>query len=268
MISRKLKLIVLENIKEIGLNINEYLKDGPNNEIYLDDEGILAFVVKEDANITDRTIQIEAKLLNLNTDSVSVEGEHDLCVINEDGNAVSVGTVSSSTAMYYNIPIEKCIALADGTYLVAIQGNYDPSSGFCISFSNMKTKGYNISNPLESAAATENYIETATYTDKVFKGIDELKLQKRTWYTEQHVITLNEDVFNGNDPEFKMYYVTANGTKKEISITAKKHANIDNAYNLTFKSPNAIGEFPVQIYYVVDEEISEEYLATSMRVTN
>ncbi len=260
-----------------------YLNAGPNNEVYLDDNGIFAFIAKGTPS-DQATIQIEAKLLNTNpTNGADVsEGELELSILNvdEDGYPVAVDlddplVVTSSTAMYYEIPVEECIKLADGKYLVAIQGGYDQANKLCISLSNLKYKGYEISNPLDDAAAVESYIETYTDSDCAFKeildgakqSVGSLSLVRKTWYEDTYSIVLNKDVFEDDTkPAFTMYYVTASGTKTPITVTAIELSSTE--YSLTFKSPNAVGEFPVELHYVLEDGTeSAEYFATTMSVT-
>lgn len=256
-----------------------YLNAGPNNEVYLDDEGIFAFIA-EGTPSDQATIQIEAKLLNTNlTNGADVsEGELELSILNGNAEPVELDdplVVTSSTAMYYEIPVEKCIQLTDGKYLVAIQGAYNSGEELCISLSNLKYKGYKISNPLDDAAAVESYIETYTDSDCAFKEIldgskqpvGSLSLVRKTWYKNTYSIVLNKDVFEGDTkPAFTMYYVTASGTKTPITVTVKELSSTE--YSLTFKSPNAVGEFPVELHYVLaDGTESAEYFATTMSVT-
>ena len=74
------------------------------------------------------------------------------------------------------------------------------------------------------------------------------------------------DVFGTEEPKFTMYYVNAKGKETAISVTATKDKSVENKYWLTFKAPNAIGNFPVQIRYVVNGVESGEYISTTMNV--
>ena len=246
-----------------------YLHAGPNNEMYLDDNAMIAFV----ANVTqgdDSTIQIEAKLSNTDsTEAVAQDASLPLRIWNgEKDDVEEIATVSSSTAMYYKIPVENCIKLADNKYLVVILGNIDAVNGnVCLSFTNLKYKGYTITNPLEDNEIVGTYIETESETqEKVFVSVDKLNLRRRQWYTKRHAVVLNKDVFETEEPKFTMYYVNANGNETAISVKTTKDKNEKNKYWLTFKAPNAIGNFPVQIRYVVNGVESEEYISTTMNV--
>lgn len=246
-----------------------YLHAGPNNEMYLDDNAMIAFV----ANGTpgdDSTIQIEAKLSNTDsTEAVAPDASLSLQIWNgENDDVEEIATVSSSTAMYYKIPVENCIKLDYNKYLVVILGNIDADDGnVCLSFTNLKYKGYTITNPLEDNEIVGTYIETESETqEKVFVSVDKLNLRRRQWYTKRHAVVLNKDVFETEEPKFTMYYVNANGKETAISVKTTKDKNEKNKYWLTFKAPNAIGNFPVQIRYVVNGVESEEYISTTMNV--
>ena len=246
-----------------------YLHAGPNNEMYLDDNAMIAFVANGTPG-NNSTIQIEAKLSNTDsTGAVAKEASLPLQIWNgtDDGES-KIATVSSSTAMYYKIPVENCIKLADNKYLVVILGAIEPVKGkVCLSFTNLKYKGYTITNPLAYNEIVNEYIETESATqEKVFVSVDKLNLNRRQWYTANHAVVLSKDVFGTEEPKFTMYYVNAKGKETAISVTATKDKSVENKYWLTFKAPNAIGNFPVQIRYVVNGVESEEYISTTMNV--
>lgn len=263
----------VENNETQGAGITKslltYLHAGPNNEMYLDDNAMIAFVANGTPG-ADSTIQIEAKLSNTdNSGAVAQDASLPLQIWNgEKDDVEEIATVSSSTAMYYKIPVENCIKLADNKYLVVILGNIDAFEGnVCLSFTNLKYKGYTITNPLEDNEIVGTYIETESATqEKVFVSVDKLNLTRRQWYTANHAVVLSKDVFGTEEPKFTMYYVNANGKETAISVKTTKDKNEKNKYWLTFKAPNAIGNFPVQIRYVVNGVESEEYISTTMNV--
>lgn len=263
----------VENNETQGAGITKslltYLHAGPNNEMYLDDNAMIAFVANGTPG-ADSTIQIEAKLSNTdNSGAVAQDASLPLQIWNgEEDDVEAIATVSSSTAMYYKIPVENCIKLADNKYLVVILGNIDAFDGnVCLSFTNLKYKGYTITNPLEDNEIVGTYIETESATqEKVFVSVDKLNLTRRQWYTANHAVVLSKDVFGTEEPKFTMYYVNANGKKTAISVKTTKDSSVENKYWLTFKAPNAIGNFPVQIRYVVNGVESEEYFSTTMNV--
>ena len=256
-------------------SILTYLNAGPNNEVYLDETAALAFVVKA-TDETTNTLQIEAKLVDTNNAYGSEESAGvDLRVLSKKGDSIeetTVDTIKTSTAMFYEINVEEnCIALDDGYYLVVILGNSDTEDGgtHSLSFSNLKYKNYTIGSPYDTTNYdTSSYIKSLESADtNKFVSVDAMTgLIKNTWYRYNHTVTLSEDVFNGETPEFKMYYVNAAGKPVSISVKAQRDTNNSNIFKLLFKTPNAKGNFPVQIYYVVGGEESSEYISTTMSV--
>lgn len=95
----------------------DYLNKGPNNEVYLDPDVGIAFDIKG----TDiKTIQVEAKQINITSgDTATTSSENSFSVMNADGELTPLKKVSSKTAMYYNIPVDSCIAI-DGGYRVIL----------------------------------------------------------------------------------------------------------------------------------------------------
>lgn len=259
-------------------SILQYLQAGPNNEVYLDETAAVAFVATADSAVTNKTIQVEAKLADL--------GQHEgnkpepskgmeLRVIGADGTANVVANVTSSTAMYYSIDLTKCIDLGDNKYLVVIVGNsdYEPDEDYesggthCISFTNIKYKGYEFSSPYENDAA-KKYIDMTVFdADRIkFASIDFPSVHKNVWSNYKCSVTLNENVFGDAAPKFKLYYKNINGELKPISVTAKRTKEDSNKYELRFRAPNALGNFAVELHYVVKGEESTDYIATTMTV--
>lgn len=259
-------------------SILQYLQAGPNNEVYLDETAAVAFVATADSTVTNKTIQVEAKLADL--------GQHEgnkpepskgmeLRVIGADGTANVVANVTSSTAMYYSIDLTKCIDLGDNKYLVVIVGNsdYEPDEDYesggthCISFTNIKYKGYEFSSPYENDAA-KKYIDMTVFdADRTkFASIDFPSVHKNVWSNYKCSVTLNENVFGDAAPKFKLYYKNINGELKPISVTAKRTKEDSNKYELRFRAPNALGNFAVELHYVVKGEESTDYIATTMTV--
>lgn len=255
-------------------SILQYMHSGPNNEIYLDDTASIAFIVVPEEGKTP-TIQIEAKLVNIDgvVDKKPETDGVDLNVWNGSG-LTKVDDIASATAMYYPIDLTDCQKLSNGNYLVVISGNSDNYTS-SISFSNLKYKDCELVNPLdeEYTAFVGDIIDTSFLIGSedfkpVFVSLEgEYKIVKNTKITNKYSIELTEDVFNGNEPKFTMYYVN-NEVRKEITVTAARDTTQKDAYvyKITFKAPNAVGTFPIEIHYVVDDEESTEYLATTMKV--
>ncbi len=252
----------VENSTNGTQSILTYLNAGPNNEVYLNDNAAFAFVATGKPSESN-TIQIEAKLLN--TDSYMAEDPRNaepiaLKIINNNKQEQVIGTVASATAMYYEIPVSDCISLGNDKYLVVIIGGTNACQ--CLALSNLKVNGYALSNPYTDASA---YIQSNTTATTVFASIDTFSdLSKNVWSNYAYKVTLKTDVFAGSKAKFKMYYVGADGTKTAITVYAK--AAGDNVYLLKFKTPNATGEFPVQIYADVEGDAGKEYISTIMSV--
>lgn len=260
------------NGAETSDSILQYLQAGPNNEVYLDDSAAVAFVAKADSNEANRTIQVEAKLADLGQykgqDPEPSEGM-ELRVLGADGTENLVAKVTSSTAMYYSIDLKKCIDLGNDQYLVVIVGNsdYEPGGTHCISFTNIKYKGYEFSSPYENDAA-KKYIDMTVFdADRTkFASIDFPSVHKNVWSNYKCSVTLNENVFGDAAPKFKLYYKNTKGVKQAISVTAQRTQDNPNKYDLRFRAPNAIGNFAVELHYVVNGKESDDYIATTMTV--
>lgn len=252
-------------------SILTYLNAGPNNELYLDETAALAFVVK--STNTTNTLQIEAKLVDTQNSSASQSssGLALRVLSNKSGNVTenTIDTIQSSTAMYYNIPVEDCISLGNDYYLVVILGNSDFEDGgtHCLSFSNLKSKNYTIGTPYDTTTYdASDYLAADPEEASDFVSVNlATGLKKNTWQSyDNNSVTLTKDVFGESAPEFAMYYVNAKGEKVKITVTAQKADN--NTYKLRFKTPNAKGNFPVEIHYVINDVESTDYIATTLKV--
>ena len=255
-------------------SILQYLHTGPNNEVYLDGNASIAFVAEGTPN-SNSTLQIEAKLVNTEGIDVTTEGTAALNVWN--GTALEkIEDVKTSTARYYTINLNQCIKLGDtDKYLVVISGN-DSDGNYGVSFSNLKNKGYTLSNPLaeenkelvgrlintdnvEPASVFKSFgIQNATYT-----------IKRNAWLTNKYTVTINSaDVFAGETPKFKVYY-TNNGKKTALTTTIVKTTNNEDGtvtYGLKFRAPNAVGSFPLEIHYVNADGESDEFMTTTIKV--
>ena len=92
-------------------------------------------------------------------------------------------------------------------------------------------------------------------------------MRKNVWSNYNCSVTLKDDVFGGAAPKFKLYYKNIKGVKKPISVTAQRTQDNPNKYDLRFRAPNALGNFAVELHYVVNGEESADYIATTMTVT-
>ena len=141
-------------------SVNDYLMDGPNNEVYLDGSftnGAIAFYVRE---LTATNVGAK-KLLHLGVraldagmyyggSSTGTRANLYLGVLDSDGNPawMFLETVSSSTEQYINIPFEMCPTVTakdsgdskDMTYyqVVIRVDSFDEKIPAMVSFSNIK----------------------------------------------------------------------------------------------------------------------------------
>lgn len=129
-------------------SLTDYLAKGPNNEVYLSSGNAVAFVVDNFVE-NQSTIQIEAKRVRI-SNSGNGENVKLLSVYQENGiyKEYELATISTNTAMYYDIPVDKCISTASG-YLVIIEGI--TTSEYCLSISNIKVTGCDLSCPTYGA---------------------------------------------------------------------------------------------------------------------
>lgn len=248
----------------------QYMHSGPNNEVYLDNKASIAFIALGTPS-KQNTIQIEAKLVNIDgSTDIPTSAGVDLNVWNGT-EFTKIETIKSATAMYYVIDLDKCVNLGEGKYLVVVSGNKDSRTS-CISFTNLKYNGYTIANPLaeEYTSDISGKIDTSCFMESIFVAVE------KEWTAEKnervsYTIKMKQDVFGDATPKFKMTYTNHNKTQ---SITVKV---VDESYDkvtgyyvyvLSFKAPNAVGTFPIQISYVVDKNDSEECLTVSLKVAN
>ena len=254
-------------------SILQYLHTGPNNEVYLDGDASIAFVAEGTQN-SNSTLQIEAKLVN--TEGIDVTNEGTAALNGWNGTALKkIEDVKTSTARYYTINLNQCIKLGDtNKYLVVISGNTDGNYG--VSFSNLKNKGYKLSNPL--AEENKELVGTLINTDNVepasvFKRFgmqnDSYIIKRNAWLTNKYTVTINSaNVFVGETPKFKVYY-TNNGKKTALMTTIVKTTNNEDGtvtYGLKFRAPNAVGSFPLEIHYVSAAGESDEFMTTTIKV--
>lgn len=130
-------------------SLAEYLRRGPANEVYLSGDSGVAFVVKADGT-ANPTFQVEAKAVALG--ATNTQSDLELQMLDNNKTLKKVSTISTNTAMYYDINVTKGISLGSGYYLVVLVSN--ASATGCISLTNLKTKGYAISSPTDSSNET------------------------------------------------------------------------------------------------------------------
>ena len=145
----------IENILKSGLlieidDLSAYLKNGPNNELYLNGESyanLLAFYIEESsiAEGQERTLQIGAhRKIDSNTSStgaVTLAYGSTAEAFLEETNTVKI---KSGTEIYHTIDVSKLAKDEFGRYLVMIGTNSEVSETLVLT--NLKVTGYNVVN--------------------------------------------------------------------------------------------------------------------------
>ena len=157
-------------------SLAEYLRRGPSNEVYLTGATGIGFVVKADET-KDSTLQVEAKKVDMSTESDETASKETILSMvtktTDDSYAKKeISAINTKTAMYYNIPVKDAILLDDGSYLVVLTGTVTNKQ--CISLTNLKHKGYEITSPADTAnkALVEGIIESAMPGEPTQYGVE------------------------------------------------------------------------------------------------
>ena len=227
---------VSENLSDAktqtSAQIAEILHSGPNSEIYLNDQSSLALYVTKNSTVTDdkdRTLQVEVKAVATGASNVTSAG-----LALTVGNNNKLADINTATAMYYNIPLDKCQDMGDGRYLVVINGA--SNNGCNLSFTNLKVKGYDIT-AKEAAGSTIDKI----YAEKITcNGKENISVNNRT------EITFNVTFTGAIDPE--KFTLMANGKKIDIR-SMEKVEGTDNQYAIKVMSARAVGRYTYDFVY-------------------
>lgn len=129
---------VLGNDSFATNSLDDYLVSGPKGEIYLPGGSAVAFIAEADPDVTDKTMQIEAKTVNSSTKG------SDSVLLNVGAAEQQTINVNSRTAMYYELDMSLCKHISGNRYLVILTNQ---PGGADISLTNLKYKGYTISYP-------------------------------------------------------------------------------------------------------------------------
>ena len=140
-----------------NVDIDEYLKNGPNNELYLDGKNngfsVIAFYVTADPDCSDaeRSIQIG---VHRKTDSIfgnkNSNTDYVTFVYGSNPDALTNGyystKVQSGTEQYYSIDISNLEVDEQGRYLVIIGMSSDNANGLMpvLSITNLKLSGFTL----------------------------------------------------------------------------------------------------------------------------
>lgn len=280
-------------------SVIEYLHSGPNNEVYLGSGSALGMVVKKTGD-TAQTLQIEAKavktgVIGESTEEVSMNLNYLTLNEKRDVEEKTADTVKTATAMYYKIPVEDTISLGNGYYLVAVLGAESELDGsYVLSFTNVKSKGYEIYNALRATSTEEEdkemvalrtkleqYIEfypndteqTPYFVDfKPAKGLVAIRRGKWIHYD----VTVSEDKVEAakkdakGNPELVLYFNNKGTLTPVTAYVECANTNEDGnfVYSIRFKTPNSRGSFALQLYYkdAYTEDQSAEFINAELKV--
>ncbi|HCG68297.1 MAG TPA: hypothetical protein DEW22_06425 [Clostridiales bacterium] len=175
---------VIENRGDNGFvlisdNAGDYMKFGPNNEIYLQgnsSNNVIAFLLTPDASVAEaaRTVEIGAhrKSNSLTGDTGAIN-----LVYGSTAEAIMKGTysyaVSSGTEQYYTIDVSNLTPDDKGRYLVMI-GTNGPKSAtdlVTLSLTNLKISGYT----LEGIGIIQDAEANTLQTNTVMMGLMSLR---------------------------------------------------------------------------------------------
>lgn len=226
-------------------SLAEYLRRGPSNEVYLTGATGIGFVVKADET-KDSTLQVEAKKVDMSTESDETASKETILSMvtktTDDSYAKKeISAINTKTAMYYNIPVKDAILLDDGSYLVVLTGTVTNKQ--CISLTNMKHKGYEITSPADTAnkALVEGIIESAMPGEPTQYGV-EVSFVKfignvQSGRKATAVVTVPAD------NKVEGFQVYANGNPITTKMVLVETADGKTTYNVMFNMPKARGTF-------------------------
>lgn len=226
-------------------SLAEYLRRGPSNEVYLTGATGIGFVVKADET-KDSTLQVEAKKVDMSTESDETASKETILSMvtktTDDSYAKKeISAINTKTAMYYNIPVKDAILLDDGSYLVVLTGTVTNKQ--CISLTNLKHKGYEITSPADTAnkALVEDIIESAMPGEPTQYGV-EVSFVKfignvQSGRKATAVVTVPAD------NKVEGFQVYANGNPITTKMVLVETADGKTTYNVMFNMPKARGTF-------------------------
>ena len=139
--------------------LEDVLKCGPNNEVYLAKGSAVAFraIPVSEVPEKERTLQIEAKKV---ADDKKDSAEVTIPYQTDDGAySPKTNKIKTYTPMYYEVNMEKCKRYPDGSYLVILASTGESM----VSFTNIKVKGYVLEQIEDEASASSGKIVEDTY---------------------------------------------------------------------------------------------------------
>lgn len=215
-------------------SLAEYLRRGPSNEVYLTGTTGIGFVVKADGT-ADSTLQVEAKTVDMSTETEGIDTTLSMVTKTTDGYAKrEISAINTKTAMYYNIPVENAIPLKDGNYLVVLTGTATDTQ--CISLTNLKQKGYTISSPADTAnkALVKDIIESAMPVTPEY-GVDVSFVKFSSALQSGKKVTAEVTVPEGSEVDGFQVYANENPitTKMDKGETKSGQTTYKVMFNMT-----------------------------------
>lgn len=224
----------------------DYLNKGPNNEVYLDPGVGIAFDITGESLSNIKTIQVEAKKVDITSEEQPISTENAFSLMNVKGELIPVNAkVESKTAMYYNIPVESCIQIENG-YRVILIANDTVSLSNIKYTNNCSLKVPEVTDYLCKITVTPGQdvydakIETATLSPTA-QG---LKAGKRVTVASKLDDTEDFDHFN--------IYMIKDYNKVEECLTEEyllesKPASKTDKYKYSFYAPKEKGQYTLVI---------------------
>lgn len=239
-------------------SLAEYLRRGPSNEVYLTGATGIGFVVKADET-KDSTLQVEAKKVDMSTESDETASKETILSMvtktTDDSYAKKeISAINTKTAMYYNIPVKDAILLDDGSYLVVLTGTVTNKQ--CISLTNLKHKGYEITSPADTAnhEFVKNIIEPAMPGESTQYGV-EVSFVKYVSSVLQSGKKITAEVTVPKGREVAGFQVYANGNRITTKMVEIGTENEKTTYHVTFNMPKARGTFTLDfVPYKYDKD--------------
>lgn len=239
-------------------SLAEYLRRGPSNEVYLTGATGIGFVVKADET-KDSTLQVEAKKVDMSTESDETASKETILSMvtktTDDSYAKKeISAINTKTAMYYNIPVKDAILLDDGSYLVVLTGTVTNKQ--CISLTNLKHKGYEITSPADTAnhEFVKDIIEPAMPGESTQYGV-EVSFVKYVSSVLQSGKKITAEVTVPKGREVAGFQVYANGNRITTKMVEIGTENEKTTYHVTFNMPKARGTFTLDfVPYKYDKD--------------
>ncbi len=236
----------LEGDSTYSASLVDYLNKGPNNEVYLDPGVGIAFDITGESLSNIKTIQVEAKKVDITSEEQPISTENAFSLMNVKGELIPVNAkVESKTAMYYNIPVESCIQIENG-YRVILIANDTVSLSNIKYTNNCSLKVPEVTDYLCKITVTPGQdvydakIETATLSPTA-QG---LKAGKRVTVASKLDDTEDFDHFN--------IYMIKDYNKVEECLTEEylqesKPASKTDKYKYSFYAPKEKGQYTLVI---------------------